>query len=377
MKKNSSKPVAWGRLARTIPLALVAGGGAGVIASVWTSQSLDDYTRMLLDDRYLPEVGTSKPSPIPGTYEEALSRVRESARGTVATITPVSVESTSPAEWLTDEDILGYGAVVSNDGWVVVDASVLPSDADAVQVWIEGKMYSVLTVVRDISTTAVLLHTNATGVSALGFASGNDVRSGEMVFAVDGRGGVRATSVLQSDDAIAVLPERAEVFGTQWLLQDAAIDLSMPLMNGAGEFVGLSRAKSAFGLPLHHVLDAVREVLRTGSATYPGVGMYVVDLARSFDVPVELRQGLRAGALVLAPSASARATVRGGAADGAGILERDIILAIDGESITESTTFAEVLAAYDPGDVARFTVFRAGETITVSVTLGEYQELVY
>ena len=380
MKEETGKR-SWGwKTLRVLLLALVAGAGAGVVSSVWTSRSLDEYAKALLAERRLPEVSTQKPSPIPGTYEEALSRVRDSARTSVATLLPISDDETSPANWLSTDDALGYGVVVSDDGWVLVDASALQDVRDPVEdieVWIGGKAYAITSVFRDVLTSAVMLNTDATGVSAVGFATANNVRAGEMMFAVDGNDGVLPTAVVVPDATFSALPEKAEVFATEWILDGAAVALSMPLMNGAGELTGLVQAGEVSALPLHHAMNALRDVLRSGTTAYPALGAYVLDLSHAYNISSDLKQNLRAGALVIAPNATTRVTVRGGAAAQAGIAANDIILAVDGESVTEAVTLAEILIAYDPGDIARFTILRAGQTITLSVTLSDYVNLVY
>jgi S1-C subfamily serine protease len=309
-----------------------------------------------------------------------LVRVRESARTGVATIMPVATTSSIPADWLAEGDALGYGAVVSDDGWIAVEASVLKNARDIekeIAVWINGTSYSVTNVARDVLTSVVMLQTTARNVSAIGFATTNDIRAGEMLFAVQGQDDVVPLSVSATDDALFSLPERAEVFATTWTLHMSPAAVSTPLLNGGGELVGFVAANDTHGLPLHHAIEAIRDVLRSGETTYPALGAYVVDLADAYNISPELKQNLRAGALVIGADATTRATVRGGPAAQAGIAANDILLAVDGESITESVTLAEILTAYDPGDTARFTLLRAGQTITLSVTLGDYVNLVY
>lgn len=370
----------WWGIGRSLLLAVAAGAGAGVVAAVWTSRSLDDYAASLLAGRRLPQVSTQQPTPIPGTYEEALSRVRESARTGIAVVMPASTDSFAAKSWLADASALGYGAIVSDDGWVAVDASVLEDIKNPlkdIEVWMGGKRYVVESVVRDTQTTVVMLHTSATSVSPLGFASTNGAHSGEMMFAVDADAGVFPTAVAQSDEEILSGAQPAEVFTTDWELATATAPFSSPLLNAAGELSGFVRAGDAHALPLHQALHAIRSVVKTGSDAVPVFGAYSIDLAHAYNVDADLRQNLRAGALIFSPDITVHATVRGGPAAEAGFASKDIILAVDGESITESTSLAEILALYDPGDVARCTVLRAGQTITISVTLGDASELVY
>ncbi len=367
-------------MSKLLLLGLTAGAGAGIVAAVWTSRALDDYAASLLADRQLPQVSTEHPTPIPGTYEEALSRVRENAKTGIATLMQTSTDSFAAKAWLTGDNAFGYGAVVSDDGWVAVDRSVLEDVKNPlkdVEVWIGGKRYTVLAVVNASQTSVAMIHTSATGVAPLGFAAANAVRSGEMMFAVDGAGGVLPTAVAESEAEVFSGAQNAETFATDWLLSSSAFVRSGPLLNSAGELSGFVRASDGHAVPLHHALHAIRTIVKTGIDAVPLFGAYTVDLARAYNIDADLRQGLRAGALVFHPDPSMHATVRGGPASEAGFASKDIILAVDGESVTDATSLSEILAEYDPGDVARCTVLRAGQTMTISVTLSDISKLVY
>ncbi len=370
----------WWVIVRSLVLAIVAGAGAGIVSAVWTNRSLNDYSAFLLTDKHLPQVSTQKPSPIPGTYEEALSRVRESARTGVAVIMPVSLDSAVSQEWLNAASVLGYGAIVSDNGWIAVDASAIEgikNPGKEIEVWVNGKRYAVSAMVKDTRTSVVMLHTNALGISPLGFAATDGVRSGEMMFALDALDGVLPTAVKQADAETLSGAQYAETFTTEWALSSSSFAVSAPLLNAGGELAGFVRKGSANVLPLHHALSAIRSIVKTGTDVLPMFGAYSFDLARSYNIDPELKQNLRTGALIFAPNAVTHATVRGGPAAAAGFASKDIILAIDGESITDSTSLAEILSLYSPGDVARCTVFRGGQTLTISVTLGDAATLVY
>lgn len=364
----------------TVLIALAAGTGAGICAAVVTSQSLNDYTRSLLADKQLPTVDIQQPTPIPGTYEEALSRVRENAKTGIVTLMPTSVDSVFPKDWKKSASALGFGAVVSGDGWIAVDASVIDGVKDPVKeidVWIAGTRYSVTSVVRDTATSVVMMHTSATGLAPLGFAATAGARSGVMMFAVDGMGGITPDAVVQSDMGIGAEARPAEQFATTWTLSGTLPEKSMPLLNAAGELAGFAQKGSMTALPLHHALSTVRSIVRTGASSEAMLGAYIVDLAHEFNINPDLKQHLRAGALVLAPDAVTHATVRGGPAAEAGFAAKDIILAVDGESLTEFTSLAEILSSYTPGSTAKCTVLRAGQTITIAVVLSDATTVVY
>ena len=363
---------------RTIILALSAGAGAGIVSAVWTSRALDDYAQRLRGAIGISNVTPDVPSPIPGTYEEALTRVQERSRASVATLLPKTVDGTSPTGWVAASEALGYGAIVSDDGWVAFDASAFDgvrNPETETDVWIAQTRYAITSIIRDEATSLVLVRVDAKNVVSMDFAVTDTVQSGMMMFAVDGSS-VTVDPVVEADAVTetGVLP--AETFTTDWQLTQA-VSLSMPMMNAAGNLAGFARANVASALPLHHVLREVRDTVKSGSSQAAVLGAYTVDLAQTFGIDDAERQKTQAGALVVAPNAVTRAVVAKGPAANAGLALGDIILAVDGETITDKTTLAEVLSTYSPGSTARLTIYRGGETMTIAVTLGDASSVLY
>ena len=62
--------------------------------------------------------------------------------------------------------------------------------------------------------------------------------------------------------------------------------------------------------------------------------------------------------------------VKASPAEKAGLLEGDIITALEGQSLTVDDTFANRLLRYKPGDTVRVSVTRAGQQQEIKVVLG-------
>lgn len=368
----------WWPFFRAIILGLAAGAGAGVITTIWTSRALTEYAQQLLAAQHIPEVTSTQPTPIPGTYEEALTRVRDHAKTGVALFFPASIDATSPSAWISSSDVVAYGAVVSDDGWIACDGAAF-DDVDTIkntlEVWIAQTRYGITDVVEDSATGLVLVHVEGKNFVSADFAATDDVKSGTMMFTTTDTS-VRPTSLVESDARTSNGVVAAETFGTEWQLADTA-SLSMPVFNAGGDLAGFAHANSDRAIPLHHVITVIRDVVKSGAITSPGIGMYGVDLSDAFAITSSVRQDLRAGFLVVAPNAAKKAILTQGPATSAGIALGDVILAVDGETISHTTTFAELLSQYDVGNTARLTVYRGGETVMISVTLEDANAMVY
>ena len=60
----------------------------------------------------------------------------------------------------------------------------------------------------------------------------------------------------------------------------------------------------------------------------------------------------------------------GSAAEAAGLLDGDVLIAFDGEPVTDLRTYSSLLKAKKPGDTVTVTVLRDGEKVSVTATLG-------
>ena len=117
-----------------------------------------------------------------------------------------------------------------------------------------------------------------------------------------------------------------------------------------------------FSIPSNTVKSIVTELIASGKVIYPFFGVTPIGLdpvtAAAEDLPVDN------GAYVLSVGA-------GSPAAAAGILEGDILLAIDGMKIDQKTSFTEALFPHKPGDKVSVDLQRGDQQMTVDVTLGE------
>ena len=371
----------WWPFVRAVVLGTAAGAGAGIIGAVWTSLALNEYADRLRIAQRIPQASQIQPTPIPGTYEEALSRVRSRAQVSVAAFLPTSKDGSVPSAWIASQDVTAYGVVVSDDGWIATSMGAFP-DVDDIQtlsstheIWIAQVRYEITDVLTDSATGLVMARIDAKNLVSIDFAATEHVQSGTMMFIV-GDMFVAPTTVVASDAYMdsGVLP--AETFTTAWGVAHDSLK-GMPVLNAAGDLAGFAQADSSTVLPLHHALAAIRDVVKDGAISLPALGVYTADLTQNIAIASSVRQDLRAGALVVAPNSATRAVVLEGPAADGGLALGDIILAVDGELLTNTTSLPEVLVTYDVGDTMRLSVYRGGETITLSVVLKERSAVVY
>ncbi len=158
---------------------------------------------------------------------------------------------------------------------------------------------------------------------------------------------------------------------------DAAINSGNsggPLVNAAGEVIGINTATSAnadgigFAIPISSVKGMLKNITSNNSTDRSYIGVYYVnitpDVAKAYDLPVS------SGAYIYSQSQYS-AIVKDGPATKAGLKEKDIITKINGIKVGSAGSVSTLIGEYAPGDTVQLTVIRDGKERSINVTLGK------
>ena len=153
-----------------------------------------------------------------------------------------------------------------------------------------------------------------------------------------------------------------------------------PLLDSAGRLIGVNTAifspsgASAgigFAIPVDEVNRIVPRLIRDGRMVRPALGVTGggAEINRALGLPkgVPLVRIQRGGP---AAKAGLKAFARG---DG-GVVQGDVITAINDEAVEDADDMLNALEKLNPGDSATLTLWRAGATRKVSVVLSESEE---
>jgi putative serine protease PepD len=267
----------------------------------------------------------------------------------------------------------GSGFVISEDGYIVTNHHVAGGvgESGTVDVVFSDESTATGTLVgSDAGYDIAVVKVNRDGLPTLPLGSSSDVRVGDVAVALGSPLGLQGTVT----SGIVSALERPVTAGGQGstsfinaIQTDAAINPGNsggPLLNGSGEVIGVNTAIASLGavggaagsiglgfaIPIDTAQRIVDEIISTGSSSTPVIG---VSLDTSFTGP---------GARV------AEVTPESGA-DNAGIQDGDVITAINGDVIAESTELIVSIRSNAPGDTVDLTILRDGRTQDVTVTL--------
>jgi serine protease Do len=144
-----------------------------------------------------------------------------------------------------------------------------------------------------------------------------------------------------------------------------------PLFNMKGEVVGInsqiySRSGGymglSFAIPIDVAMEVVKQLRATGKVTRGRIGVGIQEITRELAESFGLSK--LTGALI-------SDVEKGGPADKAGIQTSDVVLKFDGKAVNASNDLPRIVAATRPGSKVSVQLWRKGESLDVTVTVGE------
>lgn len=280
----------------------------------------------------------------------------------------------------TEASSAGTGFILSEDGYIVTNNHVI-SGANTVTVALyNGEEYEAKIIAGDDVNDVALLKIEATGLQTVSVGKSEDLIVGEEVVAIGNPLG--ELTFTMTHGYISALDRAINTSGTpiNMLQTDAAINAGNsggPLFDMNGNVIAMNTAKPSsstangttvegigFAIPIDDVISIVYDLQQNGKVTgraYLGITMRNMDAttAETYKLPI--------GVYVYAIEENS-------AAKASGMQEGDIILEFNGEKVESSTDLRAEMNRLKAGQTVDVKVYRGGQEITLSVTLGEQPE---
>ena len=278
--------------------------------------------------------------------------------------------------------VAGSGFVISEDGYIITNYHVIDGVSDLKVSFADGSSYDATLVGGEEANDIAVLKIDATGLQPVLISNGDQqVRVGEQVVAIGNPlGELTFTLTAGYVSALDRNIKMSDGNTINVLQTDAAINSGNsggPLFNIYGECIGITNAKYSnngssqasiegigFAIPIHDVMDMVTDIIEKGYVTgKPNVGIIMEEVS---DEAIQ-RYGIPDGAYIAA-------VLEGSCAQKAGIQAGDIITAIGDEAVTTREGLKAAVKTHKAGETVEFSIYRDGETLTVSVTLDEQDQ---
>ncbi len=267
----------------------------------------------------------------------------------------------------------GSGFFITSDGYILTNYHVIADASTITVTCYDGTEYPATLIGGDEDNDIAVLKIAATGITPVVIGDSEALLVGEDVAAIGNPLG-ELTFTFTSGIVSALDRSITTSDGTVYnmIQTDCAVNSGNsggPLFNTYGEVVGIVSAKYSstgveglsFAIPIDGVLDLVTDIMEYGYVTgKPYMGITVATVS-STDAQ---RYNLVEGAYV-------NSVASGSCAETAGLKQGDVITALDGQTVTSQGDLIALKNAHRAGDTVSLTVYRSGETLTLSLTFDE------
>ncbi|WP_236943607.1 Do family serine endopeptidase [Jeongeupia sp. USM3] len=272
---------------------------------------------------------------------------------------------------------LGSGVIVSGSGYIVTNNHVVES-ADEIEVALaDGRTAEATIIGSDPDTDIAVIKVELDKLPTLAFADVGKMQVGDVVLAIGNPFGVGQTVTMGIVSALGRSQLGINTF-ENFIQTDAAINPGNSggaLVDTHGNLVGINTAIYSrtggslgigFAIPSTTVRQVMDAIIKDGGVTRGWLGI------EAQDVTPELAASFR---LADAHGALIAGVVRAGPADAAGMRPGDILLAIAGTPVKDSSDMLNQIAELKPDAEVKMDIYRAGKQQAVTVKIGRRPKL--
>ena len=271
----------------------------------------------------------------------------------------------------------GSGFFLDSDGYILTNNHVVEAAARSGTITVElsdGKKYRAKLIGRDSSYDLAVLKIDVVGAPTLQLGNSEQAQVGDAVIAIGsplGLSGTVTSGIISSKNrAVTTGNGNGESSFINALQTDAAINPGNsggPLVDATGAVIGVNSAIATLGfssqagsiglgfaIPINQAKKTAEQLIKTGSATYPIMG-----------ISVDTRF-TGTGALITSEGVG---ITPGGPADKVGLKAGDVITEFDGSEVNNSDELIVMIRSKSVGDKVKIKYKRNSLTKEVTVTL--------
>lgn len=349
-------------------VAVIGGFSAIVLQDRWAAaDSAPDSDQSLIQQN-------TEPSP---SGEFSAVEIGELLSKSVVGVSNLAAYDSAAGEEKTVEMSTGSGVIIDPRGYIVTNYHVISSSEDISVTLSDGSQAQGIIVGKDKRTDLALLKIEGENFNAATLGDSDSVKVGETAIAIGNPGGLDfASSLTQGVISGLNRPLTTEEGLRFKLIQtDAAINPGNSggaLVNSQGQVIGINTIKISeegfegmgFAIPANLVKDIIEELMENGTVTRAAMGVYLLgSIGSEYMAP---NDAIDRGVVI-----SVR---QGGPGAQGGLLDNDVITAVDGNEIADIYELQEVIFQHKVGDTVEVKVYRQGGEVTCKVVLGELEE---
>ncbi len=271
------------------------------------------------------------------------------------------------------ERSLGSGVIVSPEGYILTNHHVVEAANEIQVALMDGRNAEARVIGSDPESDLAVLKIDLDKLHSITFGESDKARVGDIVLAIGNPFGVGQTMTMGIIGALGRSQVGINTF-ENFIQTDAAINPGNSggaLTDTSGNLIGINTAIFSrsggslgigFAIPVDAAKQIMQQIIETGSVTrgWLGVSMQNItpELAESFGLK-------KAGGALIA------GVLKNGPADDAGIKPGDVLVAVNGKHVADSSEMLNLVASLAPGKSATLTVLRNGGQQDIPVRIGK------
>jgi serine protease Do len=273
-------------------------------------------------------------------------------------------------------EVKGYGSgvIITADGYIITNNHVV-ENAEKITVKLnDNREFEATVIGRDASTDIALLKVKGDNLPIIKYGDSDQLRLGEWVLAVGNpfnlTSTVTAGIVSAKGRSLGISDNNYSI--ESFIQTDAALNVGNSggaLVNTSGQLVGITSAivspngayaGNSFAVPVNIVKKVVEDLRQYGAVQRAILGVKIGEVTPE----IADKEGLKEikGAYI-------SVIMEKGAADAAGLKEKDVITKVNNVPVASVAELQEQVGKFRPGDQTSITYVRSGRENTVPITL--------
>ena len=271
----------------------------------------------------------------------------------------------------------GTGVIVADSGYIVTNCHVVEG-AKAITVLLnDDRSFSASIVGTDPISDLAVIYVKAEGLQAATFAPSEDIRVGDTVCAIGDPLGAELRGTMTNGIVSAINRNITTGGRTMTLIQtNAALNSGNsggPLIDRFGHIIGINTMKIGsqmnasgveglgFAIPSTTVVDVITQIIEQGYVSgRPTVGISGEPVSALYQYYYRLPAGLFLNVVI-----------EGSDAADQGLMPGDILISLNGKSVTSDQDLTEFLYSCQVGDTLEAVIYRNKTKYTVTLTVEE------
>jgi serine protease DegS len=254
---------------------------------------------------------------------------------------------------------IGSGVIMNTDGYILTNAHVIQNANDIRVTLSDGRQVQAQLIGIDADTDLAVLNIPVENLPQIPIGDSSDIKIGDIVLAIGNPYNFGQT-VTQGIVSATSRKRRGISYFDDFIQTDADINQGNSggaLVNAKGQLIGINSAiisssggSEGIGLatPINQAIDVMSQIIKNGKVVRGWLGIEAQTLSMDVIEAANLKTG---GVLVTA-------IMRNGPAENAGLVPGDIMIAIDGKTVSSPDQAIETITELVPGKEVKINILR-------------------